>query len=55
MPAQTLLDKVWDAHRVADLGGGTSLIAVDRHLLHDLGGGQALEELAARGLAVRNP
>lgn len=55
MPAQTLFDKVWDAHRIADLGGGTSLIAVDRHLLHDLGGGQALEELAARGLAVRNP
>lgn len=55
MPARTLFDKVWDAHRIADLGGGTSLIAVDRHLLHDLGGGQALEELAARGLKVRNP
>jgi len=55
MPAQTLFDKIWDAHSVADLGGGTRLLAVDRHLLHDLGGGPALNALAARGLPVRNP
>ncbi len=51
----TLLDKVWDAHVVEDLGDGTHLLHVDRHLLHDLGGGAALRELAGRGLAVRNP
>ncbi len=52
---KTLFEKVWDAHVIADLGGGTELLHVDRHLLHDLGGGQALGELRARGLKVRNP
>lgn len=51
----TLLDKVWDAHVVADLGGGYQLLHVDRHLLHDLGGAPALRALARRGLRVRNP
>ena len=53
--AATLLDKVWDAHVVERLGGGTDLLHVDRHLLHDLGGAKALAELAERGLRVRNP
>ncbi|MGA7984372.1 MAG: aconitase family protein, partial [Burkholderiales bacterium] len=53
--ALTLFDKIWNAHVVADLGGGTALLHVDRHLLHDLGGGKALAEVAARGLRVRNP
>ncbi len=52
---RTLLDKVWDAHIVADLGGGVQLLHVDRHLQHDLGGGKALEEIRQRGLKVRNP
>ncbi|HMA89181.1 MAG TPA: 3-isopropylmalate dehydratase large subunit [Burkholderiales bacterium] len=51
----TLFDKVWDAHVVERLGGGTDLLHVDRHLLHDLGGAKALGELAERGLRVRNP
>jgi 3-isopropylmalate/(R)-2-methylmalate dehydratase large subunit len=53
--ALTLFDKVWNAHVVADLGGGVALLHVDRHLLHDLGGGKALAEVAERGLRVRNP
>jgi 3-isopropylmalate/(R)-2-methylmalate dehydratase large subunit len=53
--AATLFDKVWDAHVVERLGGGTDLLHVDRHLLHDLGGAKALGELAERGLRVRNP
>jgi 3-isopropylmalate/(R)-2-methylmalate dehydratase large subunit len=51
----TLLDTVWDAHVVAELGGGVQLLHVDRHLQHDLGGGKALEEIRQRGLKVRNP
>ncbi|MGH8704833.1 MAG: 3-isopropylmalate dehydratase large subunit, partial [Burkholderiales bacterium] len=51
----TLFEKVWDAHVVADLGGGVQLLHVDRHLHHDLGGGKAHEELRRRGLKVRNP
>ena len=44
--ALTLFDKVWNAHVIADLGGGVALLHVDRHLLHDLGGGKALAEVA---------
>ncbi|MGE5129021.1 MAG: 3-isopropylmalate dehydratase large subunit [Sphingomonadaceae bacterium] len=53
--AGTLFDKVWDAHVIEPLGGGTDLLHVDRHMLHDLGGAKALAELAERGLTPRNP
>ncbi len=55
MSARTMFDKIWDAHVVADLGEGWSLLHVDRHLLHDLSGGRALADVLDRGLAVRNP
>ncbi len=55
MSARTMFDKIWDAHMVADLGSGWSLLHVDRHLLHDLSGGRALTDVLERGLAVRNP
>ncbi|MDB5841124.1 MAG: leuC [Herminiimonas sp.] len=54
-PGKTLFDKIWDAHVVADLGSGTSLLHIDRHLMHDLGGPVGLEEIQRRGLKVRNP
>ena len=50
-----MLDKIWDAHVVRDLGHGWSLLHVDRHLLHDLSGPLSLDALARRGLRVRNP
>lgn len=55
MAAHTLVEKIWDAHLVADLGGGLNLLHVDRHLVHDLSGPPSLGMLASRGLAVRNP
>ena len=57
MPAQpfTLFDKIWSSHVVAELSGGVSLLAVDRHLLHDLEGGAIMRRLADRGLKPRNP
>ncbi len=55
MSARTMFDKIWDAHTVADLGDGWSLLHVDRHLLHDLSGGRALEDVLERRLVVRNP
>ena len=33
MPGRTLFEKIWDAHVVSDLGGGFSLLHVDRHLV----------------------
>jgi 3-isopropylmalate/(R)-2-methylmalate dehydratase large subunit len=53
--AQTLFDRIWDAHVVTDLGGGWALLAIDRHLLHDLSGPGGFETLAARGLPVIRP
>jgi len=55
MAGKTLFDKVWDSHVVADLGGGTSLLHVDRHLLHDLSGAEGLRMLERKGRRVRNP
>ena len=53
--ARTLVDKLWDEHRVADLGDGTSLLYIDRVFLHERTGSVALKELAAAGRHVRNP
>lgn len=52
---RTLFDKIWAAHSVADLGGDTWLLHVDRHLIHDLVAGPALTDLAKRRRPVRNP
>ncbi len=54
MPGRTLFNKIWDAHVVADLSDGFSLLHVDRHLVSDPGS-KALGELRQRGHAVRNP
>lgn len=52
---RTMLDKIWDAHVVRDLGGGWALLHVDRHVLHDLSGPIALDQLHARQLSVSDP
>ena len=51
---RTLIDKIWDAHIVRDLGDGWVLLHIDRILLHDLSGPGALQDVKARGLKVRN-
>jgi 3-isopropylmalate/(R)-2-methylmalate dehydratase large subunit len=53
--ARTLFSKIWDGHLIADLGGDTALLHVDRHLLHDLGGSRGLLNLKQRGLPVHDP
>src|SRR3981081_640923 len=56
MPApQTLFDKIWRDHVVADLGDGRAPVHVDRHVLHDLTSPQAFDGLRRAGRAVRNP
>jgi 3-isopropylmalate/(R)-2-methylmalate dehydratase large subunit len=54
MPA-TLFDKVWSSHVVAELSGGVSLLAIDRHLLHDLEAGPGFTRLASKGYSVHSP
>ena len=52
---KTAFEKIWDAHRVADLGDGTDLVLIDRVLLHERTGGVALKSLQASGRPVNDP
>ena len=53
--AQTLFDKLWRLHRIADAGDGYDLIAIDRLLLHERTGGVALKEMFAEKFDVAYP
>ncbi len=55
MRPRSIVEKIWDAHVVAELGDGQALVHVDRVLLHELTGPQALAGLAAAGHTVANP
>jgi 3-isopropylmalate/(R)-2-methylmalate dehydratase large subunit len=48
--AKTMLDKVWEAHEVAE-----GLLYVDLHLVHEVTSPQAFESLRLAGRAVRRP
>ncbi len=51
---QTLYDKLWDAHVVAE-DDGESILYIDLHLLHEVTSPQAFAGLAAAGRTVRRP
>lgn len=51
---RTLIEKIWDRHRVAS-AGAADLIAIDRVFLHERTGAAALKSLAAAGRAVVDP
>jgi 3-isopropylmalate/(R)-2-methylmalate dehydratase large subunit len=53
--AQTLFDKIWEAHLVARRADGRELIYIDRHVLHDLHAPHAFKKLEAARRAVRRP
>ena len=55
MRAQTLLDRLWERHRIKTSEDGLDLIHIDRMLLTDLTGTLALEELDAEGRAIHSP
>lgn len=52
--SRTMLEKIWDSHVVANLGGETDLLHVDLHFIHDLHAGQ-FRALERDGLLVRRP
>jgi 3-isopropylmalate/(R)-2-methylmalate dehydratase large subunit len=52
---KTLFAKIWDAHCIADLGGGHALIAIDRIFLHERTGAAALRSMKEAGRAVADP
>jgi 3-isopropylmalate/(R)-2-methylmalate dehydratase large subunit len=53
--AQTLLDKIWDAHVVAQRGDGRDLLYIDRHVVHELHGPHALKHIEDKNRSVRRP
>lgn len=55
MAPRTSFEKIWDAHLVANLKGGTGLILIDRILLHERTGGVALKSLESRARPVAIP
>jgi 3-isopropylmalate/(R)-2-methylmalate dehydratase large subunit len=52
---RTVIDRIWDDHLVADLGGGRGLLHIDRVFLHERTGPALLAGLAAAGRAPRRP
>jgi 3-isopropylmalate/(R)-2-methylmalate dehydratase large subunit len=52
---QTLFEKVWDAHFIAQEPGAPAVLYVDLHLIHEVTSPQAFTELRQRGLLVRRP
>jgi len=51
--AQTLYDKLWDAHLISQDAGGTALLYIDRQLLHEVTSPQAFEGLRLAGRKPR--
>src|SRR5580765_5927567 len=53
--AQTLLDKVWDAHTVRTLPSGQTQLLIGLHLIHEVTTPQAFQMLRDSKLKVRMP
>lgn len=51
---QTLFEKVWNSHKVAEIDGRT-LLYVDRHLVHEVTSPQAFDGLRLNKRKVRRP
>lgn len=51
----TLFEKIWQDHLIADLGDGSSLLHIDRVFLHERTGSIALRGMAEKRRQVRNP
>ena len=53
--AQTLYQKVFEAHVVHETAGETPIIYIDRHLAHEVTSPQAFDGLREKGRKVRRP
>jgi 3-isopropylmalate/(R)-2-methylmalate dehydratase large subunit len=52
---QSLFEKLWRQHLIAELPGGVGLLAIDRVFLHERTGSIALKSLHETGRTVRDP
>lgn len=55
MTGRTLVDKIWNTHRVTTTPSGADLIGIDRVFLHERTGASALKSMAAARRQVRDP
>jgi 3-isopropylmalate/(R)-2-methylmalate dehydratase large subunit len=53
--SQTLLDKIWSSHVVAEEPGAPAILYIDLHLVHEVTSPQAFEGLRLAGRRVRRP
>ncbi|MGE5647932.1 MAG: 3-isopropylmalate dehydratase large subunit [Acidobacteriota bacterium] len=53
--AQTIIEKVWNAHVVTEQPGAPALLYIDLQLVHEVTSPQAFAGLRDRGLKVRRP
>src|SRR5881628_226526 len=53
--AQTLFDRIWESHIVAEPPGEPALLYVDLHLVHEVTSPQAFDGLRMAGRKVRRP
>lgn len=51
----TLFDKIWDAHTVRTLDGGSCVLYIDRQYIHEVTSPQAFAGLRQRGIEVFRP
>ena len=51
----TLFDKIWDAHTVKTLDGGSCVLYIDRQYIHEVTSPQAFAGLRDRGIKVFRP
>lgn len=52
---KTLFDKIWDAHTVETIAGGSCILYIDRQYIHEVTSPQAFEGLRNRGVRVFRP
>lgn len=52
---KTLFDKIWDAHTVDTIAGGSCVLYIDRQYIHEVTSPQAFEGLRTRGINVFRP
>ncbi|HQU52931.1 MAG TPA: 3-isopropylmalate dehydratase large subunit [Saprospiraceae bacterium] len=52
---KTLFDKIWDAHVVHTLEGGTDVLYIDKHFIHEVTSPQAFDGLRKRQIQVFRP
>src|SRR5947208_12502177 len=53
--AQTLFDRIWESHIVAEPPGEPALLYIDLHLVHEVTSPQAFDGLRLAGRQVRRP